>query len=311
MLSCLLQYDNRRIKKNKNIIMTEANMKEVAEDRPLKEEKTEKKKGVGGLLVVAVLLAIVGLGVFFLQGDKGVAAIVNGERISSSAYSKQVREEERGWQFSFEQGALPVPADDPDAQAMIRNGAIQFLIDKSLIVKAAKDAGVEVTKQQIDEVIERYKSEAGSEEKYRSDLKQAGMTEENLRERTKLELTARAFVEKTAPRESLVVSDEEAQNMLEENRQFLGEEMTLQEFKDLYGEELRLGKLDEALGKMLVEMRGQAEIKILVKLPEPKEQQSMPEMTLPQGDEGEAVENAGKEGETEVDTAETTEAVGQ
>ncbi len=245
----------------------EVREEEVTQTSTKKNKKTPKRRG-GGVLALLALIVIIGLGVFYVQRNNSPVAMVNGEKITRSDYQKLVKELERNWQVGFEEGAYPIAADSEEVQSLIKNEAMENLISQSLMLTAAREAGVQVSESEVNEVIDMYKASAGSEAAFREDLKAAALTESVLRDRIRTELIVRAYVEMVTPAELLAVSDEEVQELYEMNSELIGDSMTLEEFSDVYTSEIEMSKLNEALEGILLDFRSRAEVEYLIDLPE-------------------------------------------
>lgn len=290
----------------------EVREEEVTQTSTKKNKKTPKRRG-GGVLALLALIVIIGLGVFYVQRNNSPVAMVNGEKITRSDYQKLVKELERNWQVGFEEGAYPIAADSEEVQSLIKNEAMENLISQSLMLTAAREAGVQVSESEVNEVIDMYKASAGSEAAFREDLKAAALTESVLRDRIRTELIVRAYVEMVTPAELLAVSDEEVQELYEMNSELIGDSMTLEEFSDVYTSEIEMSKLNEALEGILLDFRSRAEVEYLIDLPEVQqptidpslleqfevEEEIVSDEEITSGTEGVEIEEGAEEPETQ------------
>lgn len=285
--------------------MNEEQVKEEGSAESTTQKKKDTKgRGMGGMvLAVVALLIIVGAAVLYMQRENSAVAMVNGEKITHAEFKTKVKEIERAWQFEYDQGIRQVPSTDAEIQSLIKNEAINGLVNEMILMNAARDAGIEVAETEVDTVIENYRAASGSAADFRSDLKEAGITEKSLRDRIRTELTAQAYVEQNASAEELAVADNEFEDLYNANREALGEDMTLDDFKLMYGPSLEMNKFEMALFSILESLRGQADVDILIELPapqgdmiiDPAEVETEPEGSVEEeGSEGEEVEAEGE-----------------
>jgi peptidyl-prolyl cis-trans isomerase C len=111
-------------------------------------------------------------------GSSAKAAVVNGTVITVADYDKQVRLMQ---DYMVEQG-LDIKTDDGKAAIdQLRVDILNQMIDSELIRQAAKAEGVAVTDAEVNDRINVIKQDAGGDEAFKANLKQAKLTEADFR----------------------------------------------------------------------------------------------------------------------------------
>ena len=105
------------------------------------------------LLLVPVLLAAAAMGYYKFMLPNGIAAVVNGEKITMAELDAMVRSARDGRE---------VPEE---AISRMRNAALSELITERIAFQEASRAGVRVSQEELNDAIARMRSAAGLEEK--------------------------------------------------------------------------------------------------------------------------------------------------
>lgn len=260
---------------------------EVSTQKTSDKEVKKKSGGLLGLLVAAILV----LGGFFLMTKMGggQAAIVYGESISKAEYNQRVKYVAEQWDMEHQMGFVDIDSKHADAQAFIRHQAMDALVGEKLILREAKNSGIAVSDEEVEQVLQETKQSYASEEVYKEELKANGITENELRRNIFLEMTIVEYLAKVLPQESYEVTDEELEEAyqfyLEDVNGFPEEErpevLEFEDFKETYRSHMERQKMFSGLPGILGELREEAEregqIKILVSIPE------LPEMNQGEG----------------------------
>ena len=131
------------------------------------------------LLCALVSLALAGCG----GGDEDVpadaVAVVDGEEIARSDYEALIAQAKK----SYTNQKREFPAAGSQEFQTLRNQAVQFLIQREQFEQEAESLDVEITDKQIDAQLEKIKKQyfGGDEKKYDKQLKEQGITEEQVR----------------------------------------------------------------------------------------------------------------------------------
>jgi len=238
------------------------------------QPRSEKKGGVGKVVAIAIVLAlIIGLGVWFIQrGGPSAAAVVNGESILMAEYQDRIEQLETSYEVR-----TGTELDDPAIEGQIEEAAIQDLINERLLLEAAEDAGITISEEQVEQGLQEQKDTYPTEEAYQADLERFNLTEAVLKENIRKEIKVFSYVRSIAPAEDLAVTDAEVQELYDLNVAALpepieGEEEiavpTFEEFAPQGRRGLETQKLRAAVSPIIEELRSQAEIEILVEFPE-------------------------------------------
>ena len=175
------------------------------------EKNVNKRLLIYGILVIFIFTALVGC------GSANVVARVNGEKILRGDLEKKVEEMKsslasQGVDFESEQGR--------EIEQKIETEALNQLINETLLMQQAEKEQVVIVDAQVNEQIDSLKQQFG-EEMFQTLLKQQNLTEEDLREQLKLQLTADALFKKVT--EDVSVSDSEVSKYFDENKNDLEE----------------------------------------------------------------------------------------
>ena len=131
------------------------------------------------LLCALVSLALAGCG----GGDEDVpadaVAIVDGEEIARSDYEALITQAKK----SYTNQKREFPAAGSQEFQTLRNQAVQFLVQREQFAQEAENLDVEVTDKQIDARLEKIQKQyfGGDKKKYEKQLKEQGITEEQVR----------------------------------------------------------------------------------------------------------------------------------
>jgi len=267
------------------------------EEKMVETETKEKKQSAGGskkgLLVFLALIAIVVLGVWFgrdMLGSIGAAAKVNEEVITRAEYNARVEQIERQYELQLSMGGGEGSVEDAETQAQIRNVAIDELVNERLFLQAAGAAGVEISDAEVESELRLQQESYPDEASYKADLAEAGITESELKQNIRNQLTIIAYARSVIPEEEYTVTDEELQEVYDLN--FAGAETgvegvesevpTFEEFSSANREQFELQKLGVAVGPLIEDLRSNARIEIYVDIPNIETEGQQIQETAPQ-----------------------------
>lgn len=182
-------------------------------DEPVKEVKSNKTLLIGGAIAVAVAIALY---VIFggsmmattkVSSNEAAAAIVNGVVVSEEELKTQIADVES---FYAAQGQ---PLTE-EIRSELRAEALEALIGQELILQQAQVDGYAATDEDAEamynsEVVSYY----GSDEAVIAALTTAGATKEQLLDDLAKRITINNFIDNNIDIESIVISDEEAQEV--------------------------------------------------------------------------------------------------
>lgn len=183
---------------------------------------------------LAALLVLASLAVGCAGGDPNVAATVNGAEISVDQINERVDEALRNPQ-------VPQIEQDPETMRSLQTQVLDRMVEMVLLEQAAKQIGITVTDQEVQERLDEVIAEVGGRQAYEQLLEQRGLSEEGvlaevrsavLDERAKQKLgdrvqvdaaeVQRVYAAATGARHILLRTREEAQTV--KNRIAAGED---------------------------------------------------------------------------------------
>lgn len=163
--------------------------------------------------IIVLLIGVVFLCLLFGCGEKPVAE-VNGEKISQERYNRYLDQmkayaEKSGDSFEGESGQALL--------AELEQNVLEQLIDETLIFQAAKKENIRVTEKEVSDFLDqRVKKSFQSEEEYNEWLKSSKLTEKELKENIKYQMTGQKLFEKISG--NAEVTDEKAREFFEKDK---------------------------------------------------------------------------------------------
>ncbi|MDO4890055.1 MAG: SurA N-terminal domain-containing protein, partial [Coriobacteriaceae bacterium] len=112
----------------------------------------------------------------------GVAATVNGTDIAEDQVTNYIQDLRSSQNVSSEEDWANWLNSSGYTPESLREAVINMYVTQELEKAAAADAGVEVTDEEVDAVVESMRSNYDSDEAWQSALSSAGLTEESYRE---------------------------------------------------------------------------------------------------------------------------------
>jgi parvulin-like peptidyl-prolyl isomerase len=149
-----------------------------------------------GLFLAALTVLAVGCGTSSGSGDvpPNSVAVVGDRTITKSEFDDLVKYAKR----SYEAQKRPFPKVGTQEYAQVRDQAVRFLVQRAQFEVKADDLGIDVSDDAVDKRIEEYKKERhqGSDKKFRDELKQQGLSEEQARDIIRANLVQEAIYNK-------------------------------------------------------------------------------------------------------------------
>lgn len=222
----------------------------------------KKEKGtlmwIIGAVVIAVILIFIAL--YFANLLPGIpmntVATVNGINISQEDLETQLLRSEN---YLSTVGGTTLSDEE------IKRQVLDGIINQTLLVSAAEDAGIIVTDEEIEEYIGNLKSQFVDEEAFNAELAKNNASYEDLAETVNQQLAIEAYVVSVVGDDVVVPTDEEIQAQYDQLKTMVGSDQELpplEEIKDLLANEVRLTKLRDAQMSILNDLREDADIEI-------------------------------------------------
>jgi parvulin-like peptidyl-prolyl isomerase len=147
-------------------------------------------------------------------GTTDVAA-VGGTQISKSQFEDLMATAKR----SFKSQGRTFPKQGTQEYATLKSQAVTLLVQQAEREEKAKDLGVEVSDKQVDERLAQIKKQyfGGDEKKYKAQLKQQGLTDEQVRRDIRGQLISEAIFDRVT--KDVKVSDADVHKYYEEHPQ--------------------------------------------------------------------------------------------
>lgn len=255
---------------------------EPTQNTPEAETKTvpSAPKGASGTtmaIIVVVILALLGVGYFYMQSKEGgegfsfgslfggneesgeAVARVNGEDISRTAYNEALESMRTNLEA---QGA---DLSNPELQAQISDQVVNSLVETELLRQAATAGGFAATDTDVQQEYATLTEQLGGAEALMSQMASVGLSEDALRSDIKEQLTVRAYLRANIEEATLAVSDEEITSYYDEVAAQSEEELPpLEDVRAQIEQQLQLQKEQTAIAALIASLRANAEIEVLL-----------------------------------------------
>ena len=173
-----------------------------------------------GLFAVALAVVAVGCGTSSDSGDvpSDSVAVVGDRTITKSEFDDLVKYAKR----SYDAQKRPFPKVGTQEYAQIRDQAVRFLVQRAQFEVKADELDVDVSDEAVDKRIEEYKKgrHKGSDEKFRQELKQQGLTEDQARDIIRANLIQEAIYNKVTA--DVKATDKEIRDYYDKNKSQYG-----------------------------------------------------------------------------------------
>jgi parvulin-like peptidyl-prolyl isomerase len=176
-----------------------------------------KRSTFAGLFIVFIALFAVGCGTSS-DGAGDVppdsVAVVGDKTIKKSEYDDLVSYAKH----SYTAQKRPFPKTGTQEYKQIQDQAVRFLVQRAQFEVKADDLDIDISDEAVDKRIEDYKKERhkGSDEKFREELKQQGLTEDQARDIIRANLIQEAVYNKVTT--GVKVSDKDIQTYYAKNK---------------------------------------------------------------------------------------------
>jgi parvulin-like peptidyl-prolyl isomerase len=168
------------------------------------------------LVAVVVALFAIGCGTSSSEGDvpPDSVAVVGDRTIKKSEFEELVNYAKR----SYAAQKRDFPKNGTPEYKQISDQAVRFLVQRAQFEVKADDLNVDISDEAVDKRVNEYKKERhkGSDEKFRAELKQQGLTEEQARDIIRANLVQEAIYNKVTS--DVKVDDKELRKHYDKNR---------------------------------------------------------------------------------------------
>ncbi|TFD95836.1 SurA N-terminal domain-containing protein [Jeotgalibacillus sp. R-1-5s-1] len=192
--------------------------------------------------------------------DDEVVATVNGEEILGVDYNNVIQRTQMQFQM---QGQDPTSEEGAN---QIKEQSLNLLIDQTILLQKADEAGLEASEEEIDEEYAAFAEQNGGEEQLTTTLEEQGMTVEELRGQMAETIKFDKYIDQVAPVEE--PTDEEIQEYYDQaaaQAEEAGQEApALEDVRDTIVQNLQQSEQQELVTAHLEEIKAEAEIETLI-----------------------------------------------
>jgi hypothetical protein len=222
--------------------------------------------------VVLVIVALIGLtyimekqgrintGIFdgiekLVTGHKAVA-IVNGQKITKNELDTSVA------QISAGAVAQGMDSANEEMKLQIRGQALDMLVNTELLMQEAKERGIVVTEEEVEQRIGKLREDIGGEEVLATRMAEFGITEKILRRDVKNELTVKALLDQVFVEKGITITDEEVAAFYEQAGGKKAGLPAIEEVSEQIKAQIKSTKEQEQVTALIEELRGEAAIEL-------------------------------------------------
>lgn len=179
--------------------------------------KLNYKRVLGICLILILTLTIVGCS----NKDEGLVARVDGEGITEEEFNTEFQVYKNISEQQMGEGALEQINEETGKtrEEELKEDIIEMLIMERLIAKEASKANIEVTSEEIKEVLDQYITMMGGEEEFEESLQNSQITREFLEENLKKDMLISKHRENFL--NNTTIDEEEAEKFFEDNKEDL------------------------------------------------------------------------------------------
>jgi foldase protein PrsA len=141
-------------------------------------------------------------------------AVVSGNSVAKLEFDGLISQAKR----SYEAQKRTFPKVGTAEYNVLKNQAVQFLVQRAQFEQKADELGVEVTDKQVDERLKQIKKQyfAGNQKRYEQQLKQQGLSDEQVRRDIRAQLVQEGIFKKVT--DEVKVSDKDIQEYYDKNK---------------------------------------------------------------------------------------------
>jgi hypothetical protein len=209
--------------------------------------------------ITAVLIIVV-LGGLYFASSRNVfipaVAEVNGMKITKAEFDESLA-------LIHQSAALQgVNLEDIATEDVVRDQALEVLINNALLITAAKSEGISASKGEIDEKYSELVAEVGDTDVFAAKMQEVGLTEEKLRKNIEDRILADKYIESVTDIEDVTISDDEILEFYNSIPDDGREIPPLEDVKTDLGTGLKLQKQQQILESVLEDLRNSATIEL-------------------------------------------------
>jgi parvulin-like peptidyl-prolyl isomerase len=174
------------------------------------------------LLIALACAALVAAGCGGGDDDESVPgdaiAVVDGTPIAKSEFDGLISQAKK----SYKTQKRPFPKVGTAEYNVLKNQAVQFLVQRAQFEQKADELDVKVTDKQVEDRLKQIKKQyfAGNQKRYEQQLKQQGLTDEQVRRDIRAQLVQEGIFKKVT--EDVKVSDKDIQAYYTKNKSQYG-----------------------------------------------------------------------------------------
>jgi foldase protein PrsA len=141
-------------------------------------------------------------------------AVVGGTQIAKTEFDGLIGQAKR----SYEAQKRTFPKVGTSEYNVLKNQAVQFLVQRAQFEQKAEELDVEVTDKQVDDRLEQIKKQyfAGNQKRYEQQLKQQGLTDEQVRRDIRAQLIQEGIFKKVT--DEVKVTDKDIEEYYNKNK---------------------------------------------------------------------------------------------
>jgi parvulin-like peptidyl-prolyl isomerase len=189
--------------------------------RARRREKSARRGAFSMIkLRIVLLLALLVLPAAACGGDDDenvpgdAIAVVDGNSIAKTEFDGLISQAKR----SYEAQKRPFPKVGTSEYNVLKNQAVQFLVQRAQFEQKAEELDVEVSDKQVEDRLKQIKKQyfAGNQKRYEQQLKQQGLTDEQVRRDIRAQLIQEGIFKNVT--DEVKVSDKDIEEYYDKNK---------------------------------------------------------------------------------------------
>ncbi|MBH0229491.1 SurA N-terminal domain-containing protein [Halobacillus yeomjeoni] len=184
---------------------------------------------------------------------EGPVAVVNGEEIPREDFN--TRMERMKEQYS------QMGMDMEGKEDQLKKSIVDQMIGSELLIQSAEDAGIEVTDEELQKKYEEFTKRFENDEQLQKALKDNGTTEEEVKQQLKMQIKVDEYI---ADNTEIEVSEKELKQQYEAMKKQKEDVKSFEEMKPLLKQQLQSQKEQQAVGKLVKELREEADVEVKI-----------------------------------------------
>ncbi len=241
------------------------NIKEVntpSEDSSSKKDSKKQNKNTIIILSGIIIATIIIISSFFYKNIKEDAvlnapvAVVNGVEITQKSLNDRFNQVVN--QINLQGGSI-IPGSEDEKNLKIQ--VLENLINDELLLQKAKEAGIEISEEDLASSISGIIEQIGGEDNFRNQLEVEGISEDEFRDLVLNQMMIQRYMVENVNLDSIEITDKEVEDFYNSLKEQQGDNIqSLEEMRDQIKNDLLINKQRTIIADFIESIKKDAEI---------------------------------------------------